>query len=40
MLRAADRGPLRAVLAVVRDGMERVDRRVRVVIDVDPVAML
>jgi primosomal protein N' (replication factor Y) len=40
MLRAAERGPLRAVLGDVHEGMERVDRRVRVVIDVDPVAML
>jgi len=40
MLRAAERGPLRAALGGVREAMERVDRRVRVVIDVDPVAML
>jgi primosomal protein N' (replication factor Y) len=40
MLRAADRGPLRSVLATVRAAMVRVDRRVRAVIDVDPVAML
>ncbi len=40
MLRAAERGPLRAALGVVRAGMDRVDRRVRVVVDVDPVAML
>jgi primosomal protein N' (replication factor Y) len=40
MLRAADRGPLRSVLATVRAAMDRVDRRVRAVIDVDPVAML
>ena len=40
MLRAAERGPLRAVIVAVRAGMERVDRKVRVVVDVDPVAML
>jgi primosomal protein N' (replication factor Y) len=40
MLRASERSSLRAVLGVVREAMARVDRRVRVVIDVDPVAML
>lgn len=40
MLRAKDRGPLRAVIAGLMREVERVDRRVRVVIDVDPVAML
>ncbi len=40
MLRAPERGPLRAVLAVVREAMDRLDRRVRAVVDVDPVAML
>jgi primosomal protein N' (replication factor Y) len=40
MLRAAERGPLRAALSAVREGMGRIDRRARVVVDVDPVAML
>jgi primosomal protein N' (replication factor Y) len=40
LLRAAERGPLRATLAIVREAMDRLDRRVRAVIDVDPVAML
>jgi primosomal protein N' (replication factor Y) len=40
MLRAPERGPLRATLGVVREAMDRLDRRVRAVIDVDPVAML
>ena len=40
MLRATERGPLRAVLAGLREVIERVDRRIRVVVDVDPVAML
>jgi primosomal protein N' (replication factor Y) (superfamily II helicase) len=40
LLRAAERGPLRAVLAGLREGIDRMDRRVRVVVDVDPVAML
>jgi primosomal protein N' (replication factor Y) len=40
MLRAKDRGPLRAALAAVREGMDRLDRRVRAVVDVDPVTML
>ena len=40
MLRAKERGPLRAVIGGVLREVERVDRRVRVVIDVDPVAML
>jgi primosomal protein N' (replication factor Y) len=40
MLRARERGPLRAALGAVREGIERIDRRVRAVVDVDPVAML
>jgi primosomal protein N' (replication factor Y) len=40
MLRAKERAPLRAVIAALRGEVERVDRRVRVVIDVDPMAML
>jgi primosomal protein N' (replication factor Y) len=40
MLRAKDRGPLRAALAAVREEMDRLDRRVRAVVDVDPVTML
>ena len=40
MLRAAERGPLRAVLRGLQEGLARVDRRVRAVVDVDPVAML
>jgi primosomal protein N' (replication factor Y) (superfamily II helicase) len=40
LLRARERGPLRAVLAGLREGIDRMDRRVRVVVDVDPVAML
>ncbi|MFT3775059.1 MAG: primosomal protein N' [Minicystis sp.] len=40
MLRAKDRGPLRAVIAALHRELSRIDRRVRVVIDVDPVAML
>jgi hypothetical protein len=37
---AAERGPLRAGLSAVREGMGRIDRRARVVVDVDPVAIL
>jgi primosomal protein N' (replication factor Y) len=40
LLRAKERGPLRAALAVVMRVKEGVDRRARVAIDVDPVAML
>jgi primosomal protein N' (replication factor Y) len=40
LLRAAERGPLRAALGAVREGIDRIDRRVRAVLDVDPVAML
>ncbi len=40
MLRATDRAPLRAVLADLREVIERVDRNIRVVVDVDPVALL
>jgi primosomal protein N' (replication factor Y) len=40
MLRAKDRAPLRRVLYVVQAVMEKLDRRVRAAIDVDPVAML
>ena len=38
MVRAKTRGPLRHVLVGVQDA--RVDRRVRVVVDIDPVSML
>ena len=40
MLRAAERPPLRAALAAVQRAMGDLDRRVRAVIDVDPVSML
>jgi primosomal protein N' (replication factor Y) (superfamily II helicase) len=40
MLRAKDRGPLRAVLEGLGDLRESADRRVRVVVDVDPNSML
>ncbi|HSN99148.1 MAG TPA: primosomal protein N', partial [Candidatus Nanopelagicales bacterium] len=40
LLRARERGPLRAAVAVVAEGVAAVDRRARVAIDVDPVAML
>jgi primosomal protein N' (replication factor Y) len=40
LLRARERGPLRAVLAALGDVRTSVDRRVRVAIDVDPVSML
>jgi primosomal protein N' (replication factor Y) len=40
MLRSIERGPLRATLSVVRAAVDGLDRRVRAVIDVDPVAML
>lgn len=40
LLRAEERGPLRAALAVAARARDEADRRARVVIDVDPVAML
>ncbi len=40
MLRSADRAPLRAALRAVDAAMVDLDRKVRAVIDVDPVAML
>ncbi|EYF00439.1 Helicase PriA essential for oriC/DnaA-independent DNA replication [Chondromyces apiculatus DSM 436] len=40
LLRAAERGPLRAAVAAVMAVKDDVDRSVRVVIDIDPVAML
>ncbi|MFO0550001.1 MAG: hypothetical protein U0271_16520, partial [Polyangiaceae bacterium] len=40
LLRAKDRAALRRVLLLVDQSFSRVDRRVRAVIDVDPVAML
>jgi primosomal protein N' (replication factor Y) len=40
LLRAKERGPLRAAVAVVIEAMKAIDRRVRVAVDVDPVAML
>jgi primosomal protein N' (replication factor Y) len=40
LLRARERGPLRAVIGAVRAEMARLDGRVRAVVDVDPVSML
>jgi primosomal protein N' len=40
MLRANERPPLRAALQAVDAALADLDRRVRAVIDVDPVAML
>jgi primosomal protein N' (replication factor Y) len=40
LLRARERAPLRAVLSAIGAARDRVDARVRVVFDVDPVAML
>ena len=40
MLRARDRGPLRAAIAALHAELGRVDRRAHVIIDVDPVSML
>lgn len=40
LLRAKERAPLRAALRALGDVREKADRRVRVAIDVDPVAML
>ena len=40
MLRARERPPLRAVLAALAGSLGKLDRRVRAVIDVDPVSML
>jgi primosomal protein N' (replication factor Y) (superfamily II helicase) len=40
LLRAAERGPLRIALAIAAEIRDRADARVRIVIDVDPVAML
>jgi primosomal protein N' (replication factor Y) len=40
LLRARDRGPLRAVLVAIFRARDALDRAVRVVVDVDPVAML
>jgi len=40
LLRARERGPLRAALAAIADLREAADRRVRIAVDVDPVAML
>jgi hypothetical protein len=39
-LRADDRGPLRSVLGRVDAELVGLDRKVRVVIDVDPVGMM
>jgi primosomal protein N' (replication factor Y) len=40
LLRAEERGPLRIALAIAARARDEADRRARVVIDVDPVAML
>jgi primosomal protein N' (replication factor Y) len=40
LLRAEERGPLRAALSIAARHRDEADRRARVVIDVDPVAML
>lgn len=40
LLRAAERGPLRACLAAVEPLLKDVDRRARALIDVDPVSMM
>jgi len=40
MLRAKERAPLRAVLAAIERRLPALDKRVRAVIDVDPVSML
>jgi primosomal protein N' (replication factor Y) len=40
MLRARERGPLRAAIQALGPLLASVDRKVRVVVDVDPVAML
>jgi primosomal protein N' (replication factor Y) len=40
LLRAEERGPLRAALSIAARLRDEADRRARVVIDVDPVAML
>lgn len=40
LLRAAERGPLRALLSSLEPVLESLDRRVRAAIDVDPVSML
>ncbi|MBL9027972.1 MAG: primosomal protein N' [Myxococcales bacterium] len=40
LLRATDRGPLRACLAAVEPLLSGIDRRARALIDVDPVSMM
>ena len=40
LLRAKDRGPLRAVVERVAAAREALDRQVRAAIDIDPVSML
>lgn len=40
LVRAEERGPLRAALTIAARARDEADRRARVVIDVDPVAML
>jgi primosomal protein N' (replication factor Y) len=40
LLRAKDRGPLRAVVERVAAAREELDRQVRAAIDIDPVSML
>jgi hypothetical protein len=40
MLRARERAPLRAAIQALGPLLASVDRKVRVVVDVDPVAML
>ncbi|WP_050435774.1 replication restart helicase PriA [Chondromyces crocatus] len=40
LLRADERGPLRAAVAAVNEAKNSIERSVRIVIDIDPVAML
>jgi primosomal protein N' (replication factor Y) len=40
MLRSKERGPLRAALAAIDPRLRELDRRVRAIIDVDPVGMM
>jgi len=40
MLRSTERGPLRAVVGRLSVAKAKMDRRIRVAIDIDPVSML
>jgi hypothetical protein len=40
LLRATERGPLRSVLGALDRALGDFDRRVRIVLDVDPVGMM